>query len=748
MSTPITSTTPGSQSRPVEPWPRELLAGGVASLTTLALLLSLGVLAFSPLGGEAARYGTAAVFATSALSALIYAVGAPSRLPTGAPTAPSALIVASLVSTLWLDPAIQSDAAVRMPWVLAGVAVAVVLMGLVQVGIGLLGLVQLVRNVPQTVLAGFMNAIAVLVLMAQFGPLLGFTAADFAREGLGVLSNFRPGPLLLGVATAGLVWTLVARRPRWPAALIALVCGVAVHALASRLAPGLDLGPRVGALSSDLPVVDAWAALGSAGCRDFLAGHAVALVSTGVALALVGVLESMLVVLALDQQYGDRTDTRRELACLGAANIVGGLCGALPLGTVRSRAAAMLQAGGASWRAAAAICVCSGLLFLVGSPLMAWLPRAVLGGVMLTVAWALVDPWTRGLLRQAAAGERAPELGMTLAVVALVLVTTVWRGPLFGVAVGIVLAAVLFIRQLSGSLVRQRYSAVQRPSRRVYPTEVEAKLRPLRTAIVVLELEGALFFGNAEQLNQAADALDADARWLVLDLRRVSTVDVTGAHVLAQLAPRLQRRSTRLLLAGVQHAQPLGRRLQLFGVNGEDGVSWLVDADHAIEAAERALLAAGGPSTTPEAMAPVGDNALLADLSPEDVAVVRAHLQTLTLAPGERVFCQGDAADALYLVMRGSVSVVAPAGAQRALQRYASLSPGTMFGEAAVLDSGGRSADAVADSPTELLRLDQAALMKLAQTHPELGSRLYRNMARYLAQRLRIASAAWAAAAG
>ena len=54
----------------------------------------------------------------------------------------------------------------------------------------------------------------------------------------------------------------------------------------------------------------------------------------------------------------------------------------------------------------------------------------------------------------------------------------------------------------------------------------------------------------------------------------------------------------------------------------------------------------------------------------------------------------------------------------------------------------------MADSPTELLRLDQAALMKLAQTHPELGSRLYRNMARYLAQRLHIASAAWAAAAG
>jgi MFS superfamily sulfate permease-like transporter len=746
MVLPITSAAAAAAPlRPAESWPRALLAGAVAALTTLALLLSLGVLAFLPLGGEAAHYGTAAVFTTSALSALVYAVGASSRLPTGAPTAPSVLIVATLVATLLKDPAVQADPAARMPWVLAGVVVTVVLMGMVQVGIGLLGLVQLVRKVPQTVLAGFMNAIAALVLMAQAGPLLGFTTAAFTRDGLAVLSQFRPGPLVLGAGTALIVWTLMARRPRWPAALLALIIGVAVHALASRLVPGLDLGPTVDALSSDLPVVQAWTALGGAGCRELLAAHAATLVSTGVALALVGVLESILVVLALDQQFGDRTDTRRELICIGAANVVGGLCGALPLGTVRSRAAAMLQAGGASWRAAAAISVCSALLFLLGSPLIAWLPRAVLGGVMVTVAWALVDPWTRGLLRQAAAGERSLELGMALAVVAFVLITTVWRGPLFGVGIGIVLAVLLFIRQLSGSLVRQRYSALQRPSRRVYPAEIEAQLRPLRPAIAVLELEGALFFGNAEQLNHAADALQAGTCWLVVDLRRVSTVDVTGAHVLAQLASRLQRRSIGLLLAGVQHAQPLGRRLQLFGVGGEDGVSWLPDADYAIEVAERALLAVSEPDAT--AAAALGENALLADLSAEDLSVVQAHLHALTLAPGERVFRQGDAADALYLVMRGSVSIVAPTEGQRQ-QRYASLSPGTLFGEAALLDGGGRAADAMADCPTELLRLDQAALLALAGAHPELGARIYRNMARYLARRLRIASAAWAAAAG
>ena len=367
---------------------------------------------------------------------------------------------------------------------------------------------------------------------------------------------------------------------------------------------------------------------------------------------------------------------------------------------------------------------------------------------MVTVAWALVDPWTRSLLRQVAGGERSSDLGLSLGVVGIVLVTTVWQGPLFGIGLGIVLAIVLFMRQLSRSPIRSRYSAAQRPSRRVRPAEVEAKLVPLRSAIVVLELEGALFFGNAEQLNEAADALPAGTDVLVLDLRRVSTVDDTGAHVLAQLAPRLQRRSARLLLAGVASSRPLGRRLHLYGVSGQDGQDWFADADLAIEVAEQMVLSVvpGEPESRPAVAS--GVNALFVGLSPTDLALVHGQLQRMTLAAGERVFRQGDAADAVYLVVRGSISIVAPHKDGAPGPRYASLSPGTLFGEAAVLDGGGRSADAVTDTETELLRLDRDALISLAQAHPELGTRLYRNMAVYLAQRLRIASAAWAAAAG
>jgi len=644
-----------------------------------------------------------------------------------------------------LDPAMQTP---RLAWLLAAVALAVVAMGLVQLAVGLLGAVQLVRNVPQTVLAGFMNAIAVLVLLAQFSPLLGFTSAALLHSGPQAWAQFRPGSLLLGVATGLLVWSLARRRPGWPAALIALIAGTALYQLATRLLPGADMGPAVGAIARELPIFDSSDALRDESCRAFLLRQAPVILGTGVAMALVGVLESIMVVLALDQQFGDRSDTRRELVCIGAANVCGGLLGALPLGMVRSRAAAVLQAGGAGRRAAVMAALASAALFFVGSPLLAWLPVAVLGGIMLTVAWALVDPWTRGLLRQVAGGARSPDLGLSLGLVTVVMVVTVWRGPLFGVGLGVVLAILLFMRQLSRSPVRSHYSAALRPSRRVYPADVEAQLAPLRPSIAVLELEGALFFGNAEHVNRAADGLPAGTAVLVLDLRRVSTVDDTGAHVLAQLAPRLQRRSARLLLAGVPKSGPLGQRLRLFGAASQDGSDWFADADLAIEAAERMRLDAAESPSDPSPAAAMPVNALLDGLDAADIARVRMHLQPLTLAAGEPVFRQGDAADAVYLVVRGSVSIVVTRSDGQPGPRYASLSPGTLFGETAMLDGGGRSADAVADTETELLRLDQDALIALARAHPELGNRLYRNIARYLAQRLRIASAAWAAAAG
>lgn len=174
-----------------------------------------------------------------------------------------------------------------------------------------------------------------------------------------------------------------------------------------------------------------------------------------------------------------------------------------------------------------------------------------------------------------------------------------------------------------------------------------------------------------------------------------------------------------------------------------------------METAEGALLAQAAQDDAPlaqllatEAELPLAACSLVRGLTPRELRVVAAAVQRRELGAGEVIFRQGDEAEALYVVTRGSVSaVVATRDAARRTQRFASLGPGTMFGEMALLDQAGRSADVVADGPACVQVLSRERLESLLNEHPEVAAKLYRNIAAHLGERLRVASIAWQAAA-
>jgi hypothetical protein len=142
-----------------------------------------------------------------------------------------------------------------------------------------------------------------------------------------------------------------------------------------------------------------------------------------------------------------------------------------------------------------------------------------------------VDRWTRQLIGQWRSGERSDDVWETLAIVAFVCAVTVWRGFAVGVAAGVLVTLIVFVRNMNRSLVRSRRTAALEPSRRVYPPRQEGFLREARSRIVLLELEGALFFGSAERLAREVDAIDAEAGYVVLDRR-----DAAGAVLVAVAA--------------------------------------------------------------------------------------------------------------------------------------------------------------------------------------------------------------------
>jgi len=695
-------------------------------MVLLAVVVTLGLLAYAPLGLALAPLGVTAALATAGVGGLVYALLGRQGLPISGPSSATALIHAGLLAQLTADPQWRADQAATLAHVLAAAGLAVSIAGVLQIGLALLRLGRLAQYVPQPVLAGFMNGVSLLILLTQLPVLTGW--------GTG---GFHPATLALGLATAAATWAVAWRWPRAPAQLLGLGLGLALYGLLHALWPAAVLGPQVGLLPQGLPLPALAWQLVAPGTADFLARHAGAVLTSALVLALIGSLESVLGALALERQLGLRAQPDGLLLRMGLSNLVVGVFNGLPGVLLRARALATLQAGGRGQRAAVAGALTFLLVALVLGPLVALLPLAVLAGTMLTVAVSLSDRWTRDLLNQWRSGERSADLWQSLAIVALVCTVTAWQGFALGVAVGCLAALGVFVRSMNRSLVQARYTAAANPSRRMWPPPQEAWLQTARAQILVLELEGALFFGSAERLAQEAQALPPDVRWLVLDLRGVGMVDATGAMVLQRLSLSLADGGVQLLLAGATAGNRHGLRLRAMGCfRAQPRDDWFPDVDRAVESAERRLLDGAGLADADPRL-PLQHSLLFQGLSQAQGALLAARMPLRTLAPGALLFRQGDAADGLYVLTRGAITVVAGQAPGQDQQRFGTFSVGMMLGETAMLDGAGRSGTALADGVVELHQLSLAALDNLLAEHPALAAQLHRNIALHLSQRLR-----------
>lgn len=705
------------------------LAGGVASaIPGLAHALTLGLLAFAPLGPEQAELGIRAGFAAVIFGGLAATLLTGTALPATGPRASISLLLAGFVATLAADPALGPAGTVA----LATLAVAAA--GVLQCLFGLARLGTLAKFVPYPVIAGFMCGVAILIVLSQLPYLLGVLPGALRKPWLEWLGAVQPLTVLVGLATAASVWLIAWRWPKLPAALLALAAGTAVYYAVRLGAPEAALGPTVGPLPGGLPLPTALGgALSFAATPAFLQ-HLPALAGAAAVIAIIGSLDSLLAAAAIDAAAGTRHRANRELVAQGVANIVSAMFGGVPVALSPTRGIPAWRAGGRT----PVIGVVAPLLllavFLAGAGALAYLPLAVLAGVMLTVAWSLVDVWTRGLARRVAHGTRDRSLLWSAAVVIVVAAVTVFVNFVVAVIAGVFVSMALFIASMNRSLVRAVHDGAVRPSRRIYGPDDERRLAAARHRIKLVELEGALFFGSTERLGVELEALAKTADHIVLDLRRVTAIDVTGAIVLEQLAKRLRAGKVNLLLAGVTPAGRHGAALAACGTFADqDARLWFVDADHALEWAERRLLGAADSAAAREIQ--LEHLAFVSGLDAAEVEVLRESLRRRELAAGEVLFREGEPGNRLFLLARGAVSIEVGGGARA--NRIVTFAPGSLFGEAALLDGAVRSATAIAAEDAVVYSLSRPSLETLAARHPAIANKLLLNLGRHLSGRLR-----------
>lgn len=702
---------------------RDALAGAVVSLAAIGFYLSSAALIFQgPLAAHLS-FGIAAALLGGAVLALFAA----SQCSIGLTSVGSVPATISIFASMAAAIAAQSSGAAMLPTLVATLAIAALCMGLSWYLMGRFGLGNVIRYIPYPVIGGFLAGVGWLMLSGGIGVVAG---VPFSMDL--VLGAFVGGPsaqIVVGLAM-GLAFWLATQKSRHVILLPVLMVffSLLVHAAL--------LG---NAVSPEQARADGWLMqpFGTALPANPLSPDSLALVQWSVVAGQGGAILSVMIVSmislllsasSLEVAFEERADFNRDLKVLGLGNMLAALLGGLAGGISISRSLLNKEAGAVSrWSGVVKAALCLLALFF-GGPVIALIPKAVLGGILIYMGIDMLKHWLIDSRKRLTSSDYIAVLIMVC--------LTVSVGYLPAVVVGIVVCCFDFAVS-SARLVTVRRSY----SRNAWPDKVErsasqsAMLQARGEGVRIVELQGALFFGSIRTLAHDIEALLAGPQGLellVIDFRRVPWIDSSGAQAMSRVVRLAHRHQVKLSLSGV--SAPVLKILQINGCFGVLGPEVLPDIDQALLEWDDRTIGRGTHSPTPLEdwlSTELGSGALAQQLL--------RHLHAIRLAPGELLFKQGAPADSLYLVQQGRLSAYVEHGSTRFKVR--SIQAGGTLGEMGLYRGADRGATVSADEAATVLALTRDALRNIELQEPVLALALHKVFVRLLARRLDHANA-------
>ncbi|MGB0694489.1 MAG: SulP family inorganic anion transporter [Rhodospirillaceae bacterium] len=735
-----------------------LSGGALGAVSSLPQSVAFGLIAFAPLGPEWAAIGITTSIGTAILFGLITSGLGSNPLLISGPRAMTAVVLGTAFYEA-LERDLSPIEALQLGF--SGVVLAGMLLALA----GALRLGQLVSYMPVPVLTGFVNGSAVLVFLSGLSMLapMGMELDDVV-EALLFAGSLPAGTehaalIALVIGGATLAATLILERTAKQAspALLGLVLGAGLY--------HLSLASGWGAEGAVIGVVPIAQAVHGPGVEDLIAAwsmvtaHPDIPLLAGASIALLCLFDTVLGSRALDLTTRRESRTGSDLMIHGAANMVMGLLGLLPGSGTLVRSRAMIAAGATNRIAPVTACLFLLFLMVALSPLVSMLPLWAAAGLMMATALQALDRSTLKkiqMIRTQGATMRRVVAG-DVVVTLVVIIIAVAFDLIAAIGAGIALAIVLFLLGMGRDPVRRILRGDRMRSHVQRPPAHLALLENQGAEIAVIQLQGALFFGACAALQTKAKALLAQGcSDLVLDMRHLSTLDSSGATLIAQLAQQCKDAQGRLLLSCLEpppvEADTLGapkpdlraslliwRSLRANGVLDEVGQGAIFDeTDTALASCEDRLLQRQGHGFGRSSKPSAGP--LFAGLSRAGIQALGRLAQRHRFAPGATLFKQGDQGDQAYLLVSGRMEIhIAIPGSLRQ-RRVGVLTPGTVFGEMGLLDGAPRSARVRAVAPSLCLSIDRAAFETLQREDPDTAMRLLGNLSRLFADRLRISN--------
>lgn len=488
---------------------------------------------------------------TAVIAGFLISLLGGSRVQIGGPTGAFVVIVSSIV----------------VQFGYSGLVISMVMAGVILIAMGFARMGGLIRFIPFPVTTGFTSGIAVVIFSTQIKDLLGLQMetppVDFIPKWIAYvnhLNTFSLSAAGIGLGTILIVW--VARRffPKWPAMLI----GMVVASLAAGFL-GLDI-ETIGSRFGDLPRTVPFPSLPLLSFVEIKG-----LVAPAFTIAILCAIESLLSATVADGMTGYRHRSNMELVAQGVANIGSALFGGIPATGAIARTAANIKSGGETPVAGIIHAITLALVLLFFAPVARRIPLAALAGILVVVSAGMceIGHFIRLL--------KSPRSDVLVLLITFFL--TIFVDLTVAVGLGVVFAALLFIRRMAEvsdvSVITRELGADSEEEEGGWSLRVEN----VPPGVEVFEVHGPFFFGAADRFQEAVRSLEYPVPVIILRIRNVPVIDATGIHALREFQRNCKKRSSLLILSGVQQ-QPENalKRCGLWQDIGDENIFKTIEA--------------------------------------------------------------------------------------------------------------------------------------------------------------------------
>lgn len=534
-----------------EQFVKDIVAGIIVAI--IALPLSIALALASGVTPEKGIY-------TAIVAGFVISFLGGSRVQIAGPTAAFATIVAGIVAKNGMD----------------GLILATVMAGVLLILMGIFRLGNLIKFIPYTITTGFTSGIAVTIFVGQVKDFLGLTVVT--KE-----------PLIETMDKVKAVFTFI-NTINWQAVIVGMVCMVILigwpylPGFCKKIPPSLiavlvsigmvsGLGMQVNTIgdlyeiSNKLPVF---------ALPHFDLAMARTVLPDAFTIAILAAIESLLSCVVADSMINSRHRSNMELIAQGAGNIASGLFGGIPATGAIARTAANIKNGGRSPVAGMVHAIVLLLILVVLMPYAALIPMPAIAAILFMVAYNMSE-WRKFLNLC----KTAPKSDILVLVLTFVL--TVVFDLVVAIEVGIVLAAILFMKRMSDVTEIAGWKYVEDEE-----NDVDSiSLRKVPAHTVVYEISGPLFFGAADKILRIS--LNEKVNCLILRMRSVSAIDATAMHNLEQLWENCKKYHVQLVLSHVNE-QPMKVMNKAGFVEKVGAENFCVHIDDALERAEQIAL--------------------------------------------------------------------------------------------------------------------------------------------------------------